>query len=235
MGQSRGDTWSQGQGSGHGRLVRVLNGSGAWRAVVPSFLLRDGGRRCMGSPARRFDRFCGNGGLPGGATCLAATGPGCSARGCGEWASMAGNVPAAAPALGLPFFWGGGRGTDGSAKAAQLPPCQQRTELPFTSSHGSDDGLARNTVRLVLPRPTLHSSPGRPPPFPARGRWLQQPGDRAWSLLEGHSLPGASAPYPHAALACFLGGRGCPYPVSPLLSWQRKAGVVVTAAAIREK
>lgn len=136
---------------------------------------------------------------------------------------------------GYLFFGGGGRGTDGSAKAAQLPPCQQRTELPFTSSHGSDDGLARNTVRLVLPRPTLHSSPGRPPPFPARGRRLQQPGDRAWSLLEGHSLPGASAPYPHAALACFLGGRGCPYPVSPLLSWQRKAGGVVTAAAIREK
>lgn len=121
VGQSRGDTWSQGQGSGHGRLVRVLNGSGAWRAVVPSFLLRDGGRRCMGSPARRFGRFCGNGGLPGGATCLAATGPGCSARGCGEWASMAGNVPAAAPALGLPFFWGGGTGDGRVSKSSPAP------------------------------------------------------------------------------------------------------------------
>lgn len=52
--------WPYGQGSGHGRLLCPLNGSGVWRAVVPSsFLLR-------GCPGRGWANVIDNGAPLGG-------------------------------------------------------------------------------------------------------------------------------------------------------------------------
>lgn len=177
------------------------------------------GQEPRGLPRVRFGRFCGNGGSPGGAT-LAGTHRGwCRARGYGEGASIAGNVPAVALVLGLPF-WGGGY-------RKQPPPPWQRTELPFTSSHGSGNGLAGNTARLVLPQPAPCSSPGAATSLPRAGAG----GCGSWGTVRGPSCFGSLSP---CGPSVFPGGKEWPYPVSLLLSRQRKAGGVATAAEIRE-
>lgn len=128
------------------------------------------------------------------------------------------DVPAAVPALGLPLEGG---------QLKQPPHPQQWTEQPFSSSHGSDKGLAGNTGCLVLPQPALLFSPGQPPPFPVQGPAAA--GGPSWSHFTGCS----SSLSPRSP-AEFPGGKGWPYPVSPLLSRQRKARGVTAAAEIRE-
>lgn len=189
-------TWPCGQSNGHGRLVCPLNGSGVWRAVVPSSFLP------RGCPGRDWADFLVTGLVWGGHPAWHPQGTGCNARGCREGASMASDVPAAVPALGLPL-WGD--------QLKQPPHPHQWTEQPFSSSHGSDKGLAGNTVCLVLPQPAPRFSPGRPPPFPGQGPAAA--GGPSWSLFTGcfSSLsPRGPGKLP--------GGKGWPYPVSPLLS-----------------
>lgn len=150
----------------------------------------------------RLGRFPGNGACLGGHPAWHPQGTGCDARGCREGASMASDVPAAVPALGLPL-WGD--------QLKQPPHPHQWTEQPFSSSHGSDKGLAGNTGCLVLPQPAPRFSPGRPPPFPGQGPAAA--GGPSWSLFTGcfSSLsPRGPGKLP--------GGKGWPYPVSPLLS-----------------
>lgn len=118
MGKSPVDTRSCGRGSEHGRLVRLLNGSGVWRAMVSSFLPRDGGRSQAGCPVPGLADLVVTGVFRGGAI------PPGTHRG---WVTCWGmwrrgrHVPTAAPALGLPF-WG-----RGAAKAA--PPDHRQSCL----------------------------------------------------------------------------------------------------------
>lgn len=142
--------WPCGQGSGHSRLVCPLNGSGVWRAVVPSsFLL-------WGCPGRDWANLMIMGLLCGGLPAWHPQVTGCHAWGCREGASRTSDVPAP----GLPLQGG---------QLKQPPHPHQWTEQPFSSSHGSDRGLAGNTGCLVLPQPALLFSPGQPPSFPVQG------------------------------------------------------------------
>lgn len=76
VGKSPVDARSCGQGSEHGRLVRLLNGSGVWRAMVSFFLPRDGGRSQAGCPVPGLADFVVMGVFPGGAIPPAPTGAG---------------------------------------------------------------------------------------------------------------------------------------------------------------
>lgn len=74
-------SWPSGQGSGHGRLVCPLNGSGVWKAVVPSsFLL-------LGCPGRDWVNSVVMGLSGGGVTMHVPWGTGWHGRGCREGAS----------------------------------------------------------------------------------------------------------------------------------------------------
>ena len=126
-----------------------------------------GGRSPVGCPAQGLADFAVTGAPLGVPPCPAPTGAGCHAEVCGEGASMAGSVPAAAPALGLPFFGGWGEVNESSR-----PPAADKSCL---SPAPTAAAMASPGTQLALFYPGRHRAPapGRPPPFPG-----------AWSLLE---------------------------------------------------
>lgn len=206
MGKSPVDARSCGQGTEHGRLVRLLNGSGVWRAMVSSFLPREGGRSQAGCPVPGLADFVVMGVFPGGAI------PPGTHRG---WVTCWGmwrrgqHVPTAAPALGLPF-WG-----EGAATAA--PPDHRQSCLSAAPTAAAMALLGTQRALFSLVGGGHLLSP--PVAVAARRPRVVPPGALVLRL-----------PVPEDM---FPGGKGWLYPVS-LLPWQRKAGGVVTAAETRE-